>query len=89
MTSRHDVSSRRLVTNRQERTKTMNCYDCLPGATTTPAVAVCTRCGAALCRDHLYAGTTEVHDTPGLGRATHEVAARRITCRVCAGAERT
>ena len=30
----------------------MNCYDCTGDGRTTPAVAICTSCGAALCGDH-------------------------------------
>jgi hypothetical protein len=30
----------------------MNCYDCAGDGRTTPAVGICTNCGAALCGDH-------------------------------------
>jgi hypothetical protein len=45
----------------------MNCYDCTGNGHTTPAVGICTSCGAALCGHHTR---REMHDqnqaaTPG------------------------
>lgn len=48
----------------------MNCYDC-PG-TPGPAVAVCIRCGAGLCRKHVHESHPPTQDITGTGRATHE-----------------
>jgi hypothetical protein len=64
----------------------MNGYDC-PISTPRPAVAVCVRCGAAVCRGHLRAGRILNTDVAGMGRATHSKAQRHITCATCHTAE--
>ncbi len=56
----------------KERGEDMNCYDCL--GTPGPAVAVCIRCGAALCRTHVHESHPPTQDIAGTGRATHEEA---------------
>lgn len=65
----------------------MNCYDCVLSDRTTPAVAVCARCGAALCREHIRTSHLPVKETTGLGPSEHEKEARRLTCSICYGAE--
>lgn len=62
----------------------MNCYDC---AHPEPAVAVCHFCGAGVCREHLRVQENEVHDLAGTG-PSHAATGRRMTCGVCAGAQR-
>ncbi|RMB80508.1 hypothetical protein CTZ28_39600 [Streptomyces shenzhenensis] len=64
----------------------MNCYDC-PDIIATPAVAVCVRCGAAVCREHAYQSRILVQDVNGSGRATHGEPLRHITCLACHKAE--
>ena len=70
----------------------MNCYDCLPRETghpsTTPAVAVCRRCGAGLCVDHVRAEPETIHQVAGTGTASSE-GARRLTCALCHDAEQS
>lgn len=65
----------------------MNCYDCLLDGATTTAAAVCTRCGAGLCADHLRVTPETVHEPAGTGTSTHTPSARRITCLRCHEAE--
>jgi hypothetical protein len=65
----------------------MNCYDCLNRQETTVAVAVCSRCGAGLCLNHVHVAPQVVHETEGTGRATHSPNARRFTCGLCHEAE--
>lgn len=60
----------------------MNCYDC-PDNIATPAVAVCVRCGAAVCREHLHESHVLTQDVTGTGRATHGEPLRHITCLAC------
>ena len=36
----------------------MNCYVCILESVTTPSVAFCTRCGVALCLEHLKKART-------------------------------
>ncbi|MFG3256813.1 DUF2180 family protein [Streptomyces sp. NPDC048172] len=65
----------------------MDCYDCLPRAAERHAVAVCRRCGAGLCVDHVRLSPETVHQVAGTGTASSEKRARRITCGVCHEAE--
>ncbi|MGI3222697.1 DUF2180 family protein [Streptomyces sp. GTA36] len=66
----------------------MNCYDCQSQEqTTTPAVASCVRCGAALCADHVQVRPELVHRVVGMGLATQPLPARRMTCTTCHKAE--
>ncbi|WP_078532806.1 DUF2180 family protein [Streptomyces hokutonensis] len=66
----------------------MNCYDChSEDLTVTPAVALCCRCGAALCTDHVQTRPELIHRVRGMGLATLPDRARRITCTVCCKAE--
>ena len=64
----------------------MNCLDCQPGE--TPAVAVCGRCGAGLCTDHLI--ESEEHLTflmPIRVPVQASPPARKLRCSRCAAAE--
>ena len=64
----------------------MNCLDCHPEA--TPAVAVCGRCGAALCVDHAIDFDEPLTiQLPLLRTVTISPPARRIRCIRCAAAE--
>ncbi|RFU84557.1 DUF2180 family protein [Streptomyces triticagri] len=65
----------------------MNCYDCHRAGTVTPAVAVCTYCGAGVCPGHLHEGPREVHEVTGTGTAARPDPARRLTCKLCHAAE--
>ncbi|MDT0417398.1 MULTISPECIES: DUF2180 family protein [unclassified Streptomyces] len=66
----------------------MHCYECdAVGHDTTPAVAVCRRCGAALCSAHARIGTTLLRRAGGTGGVVRAVTARRITCDTCRAAE--
>lgn len=61
----------------------MQCYDCTVDARTTPAAAVCTQCGAAVCADHARSRSEYVRLTRGTGGSTSDTPARRIHCTVC------
>ncbi|CAM5303632.1 hypothetical protein GCM10010329_60940 [Streptomyces spiroverticillatus] len=65
----------------------MNCYDCHLLSITTPAVAVCCHCGAAVCPEHTKADAQDVHRTEGMGLSTLDRSARRLTCLTCHDAE--
>ncbi|MFF0125838.1 DUF2180 family protein [Streptomyces mirabilis] len=66
----------------------MNCYDCHDQERpATVAVALCIRCGAALCTAHSQTRPVPVHRVRGMGLATSPHLARRITCTVCHKAE--
>ncbi|MDT0438295.1 MULTISPECIES: DUF2180 family protein [Streptomyces] len=66
----------------------MQCYDCSdrPG-TAAPAVGVCIRCGAGVCRAHAHESHAPAYAIVGAGRATHERPARHLTCGACRTAE--
>ncbi|TFV30121.1 DUF2180 family protein [Streptomyces sp. T1317-0309] len=64
----------------------MRCFDCPDpetGSPDTEAVALCRRCGAALCRQHLITLERSVHRPAGLGPATSPIPVRRILCSWC------
>lgn len=65
----------------------MNCYDCHRLGRTTPALAMCRRCGAAVCAEHLTVHPEEIQRVDGVGRTTSSQPARRFTCAVCHVAE--
>ncbi|KAB2588689.1 DUF2180 family protein [Streptomyces arboris] len=68
----------------------MNCYECRKeSGVATSAEAVCQRCGAAVCADHLRVEKQELHQQVGLGKRTQELPARRMLCTFCDGAERS
>jgi len=64
----------------------MNCLDCHPH--TTPAVAICGRCGAGLCAEHIIEGEEHLTFTAPINRVV-EVSppARHLRCDRCAAAE--
>lgn len=63
----------------------MNCLDC---SNETTAVAVCGRCGAGLCRDHLIEGREHLTAVvPINSRVAVEPAARQLRCNQCHAAE--
>jgi hypothetical protein len=63
----------------------MNCMDCSEDVT---AVAVCGRCGAGLCRDHLVEREEQLVVLKPINRPVGvEPAARRLRCRRCDAAE--
>lgn len=66
----------------------MICYDChTQGRATMAAVALCCRCGAALCAHHAQMRLESLHRIVGMGVSTGPRAARRITCTTCHVAE--
>lgn len=65
----------------------MNCYDCAAHGHDTPAVAVCTDCGAALCRDHAQLSPRWLTRTMAVMREVPvEPPARIIRCGICQAA---
>ena len=66
----------------------MNCLDCLNTSTTTkPAVAVCTDCGTAICRDHLVIQPRRLIRYGAMGREEPvDPPARTARCTTCAAA---
>lgn len=67
----------------------MNCYDCLVTDEATPAVAVCSACGGALCVHHAHLSPHVLHRLNGMGLATRPRVARRFLCDTCVAAERS
>jgi len=63
----------------------VNCLDCLDEQSLlTPAVAVCTACGAAVCREHTVLTARRLARTGAMGRQDPvEPAARTARCRTC------
>ena len=65
----------------------MNCLDCLPDE--IPAVAVCGRCGAGLCLEHLIESDEHLTFRMPINRPVPaEPPARKLRCGRCAAAER-
>lgn len=68
----------------------MNCYECRKeGRVAGSAEAVCQRCGAGVCADHLRVEMQELHQQAGLGKLTKNRPVRRMLCTVCEEAERS
>ncbi|MFM9369964.1 DUF2180 family protein [Streptomyces sp. Da 82-17] len=67
----------------------MNCYECAQRGGTTEAVAVCRRCGAGICPEHVYTETQELQETANPGKVMPERPARRLTCPTCNAAEQS
>lgn len=67
----------------------MNCLDCLDGEQlAAPAVAVCTGCGAAICRDHLVLSQRRRVRIGTMGRQEPvDPPTRTARCRLCQAAE--
>ena len=65
----------------------MNCYDCAAHGKTTPAIAVCADCGAALCGGHAHVVPRWLTRTLPITREVPvEPPARAIRCTVCQAA---
>ncbi|RZB15351.1 DUF2180 family protein [Streptomyces sp. F001] len=64
----------------------MNCFDCLALERVSTAVAICRSCGAALCSERVQNETKTITQLVGMGKATHEPAARELLCGVCSRA---
>lgn len=65
----------------------MNCYDCAAFGIGTPAVGVCTGCGAGLCMDHAVIGVRHLTRVGVINRVETVVPpARVVYCNVCAAA---
>ncbi|CCK32475.1 hypothetical protein BN159_8097 [Streptomyces davaonensis JCM 4913] len=65
----------------------MHCYECALEDTATPAIAVCMRCGCAVCLKHAKVAERLVHHDAGLGQTYGPRPARRVTCPTCHDAE--
>lgn len=64
----------------------MQCFEC---SEPTPAVAVCARCGAGLCRRHVVEGEERLTYQAAVARRVPVTPpARRLLCGRCALAER-
>lgn len=61
----------------------MNCYDCIGDGRTTPAVAICTSCGAALCGEHTRLETQDHTQAATPGNPSHH----RTRALICAGCD--
>ncbi|HEV7650964.1 MAG TPA: DUF2180 family protein [Actinophytocola sp.] len=65
----------------------MHCYDCASNGDTAPAVAVCTHCGAAVCRSCARVGNQTVRHFTGFSSAELALTeTRTIACPSCANA---
>ena len=65
----------------------MNCLDCHPR--TTPAVAICGRCGAGVCADHIVETDDYLTFTAVINREVQvSPSVRHLRCSRCAAAER-
>ncbi len=65
----------------------MNCLDCHPH--TTAAAAICGRCGAGLCPDHIVETDDHLTFTAPINRVVQvSPAVRHLRCAGCAAAER-
>ena len=62
----------------------MQCYDCALEAQISPAVAVCSTCGAGLCGDHAVAGHANEPLTAVGNPTTRRLPGRRVVCQTCA-----
>jgi hypothetical protein len=66
----------------------MNCLDCTLAGATTPAVATCHSCGAAVCVDHAVIQPHYLQRVVPLNRLIPiDPPARVIACEVCAAAQ--
>jgi hypothetical protein len=66
----------------------MNCLDCHPD-TSTPAVAICGRCGAGLCAEHIVETDDYLTFTAPINRPVQVApSVRHLRCSRCAAAER-
>jgi hypothetical protein len=66
----------------------VNCLDCTLAGTTSPAVATCYSCGAAVCADHAVIQPHHLHRIVALDRHVPvEPPARLITCTTCTAAQ--
>ena len=66
----------------------MRCRECEAAREETPASAICSRCGAALCATHTVAISESLTCTQPIARQiTVTPPARRLMCPVCARAQ--
>lgn len=65
----------------------MNCFDC-PDQAATPAVAICGRCGAGLCRTHAITADETLTVAAAINRRIPvSPPARKLRCATCHAAE--
>jgi hypothetical protein len=65
----------------------VNCFDC-PDNPGTPAVAICGRCGAGLCRAHTHTKNETLTITAAINRTIPvSPPARKLRCGACHAAE--
>lgn len=62
----------------------MQCFDCALEARISPAVAVCSTCGAGLCTDHAVSGHADEPMATVGNPTTHRLPGRRVVCHTCA-----
>jgi hypothetical protein len=61
----------------------MNCYDCAVEGRAEPAVGICIKCGAGICRRHLHLQVEQGEVEPGSIGPGVEEATRRLLCTSC------
>ena len=62
----------------------MNCFDCTLAGVTTPAVALCHDCGAAVCLEHAFVRRHHLTRTATINRIiVVEPPARLVRCATC------
>jgi hypothetical protein len=65
----------------------MNCFDCTLAEATTPAIAVCHDCGAAVCLEHAFVRRHHLTRTATMNRIiVVEPPARVVRCATCTAA---
>jgi hypothetical protein len=65
----------------------MNCFDCTLAEVTTPAIAVCHDCGAAVCLEHAFVRRHHLTRTATINRIiVVEPPARVVRCATCTAA---
>ncbi|WP_082469264.1 DUF2180 family protein [Sciscionella sediminilitoris] len=65
----------------------MNCFDCAEHGEFKSAVAICTTCGAGVCRDCAHVGVSTIKYPSGFSSAEETfVETRKLACRVCTAA---
>ena len=61
----------------------MQCYDCAIEQRTTPAVVMCSTCGAGLCLNHLVLGHADEWETTVGNPTVMRLPGRRFLCQTC------
>ena len=61
----------------------MQCYDCATDQLVTPAVVICSTCGAGLCLNHLVLGHADEWETTVGNPTAMRLPGRRFLCQTC------